>query len=133
MLVGTPAVTTAVSSNGGSGNIKVEPMPLPAKSPTGVGAHGGGTTPHGPHGTCSTGISHIQRPEKQTSEQDISCVTGQVPYVDENLQEEQVVPSSVVNSMSIHHSVIAEAAQKVDLLRNCRGIRSVKKNVIFIA
>jgi hypothetical protein len=36
----------------------------------------------------------------------------------EDFEAEQVVPSSV------HSSVIEEAAQKVDLLRNCRGIRN---------
>ena len=53
MLVGAPAVTTAVNSNGSGNGIKVDSgMPLSAKSPSGPGLTAHGTPPPGgcPHG-----------------------------------------------------------------------------------
>lgn len=110
MLVGAPAVTTAVNSNGSGNGIKVDSgMPLAAKSPSGPGLTAHGTPPPGgcPHG------SRFPAPPEVSETNDNNCVT----MTNEDCEAEQVVPSSV------HSSVIEEAAQKVDLLRNCRGIR----------
>ena len=110
MLVGAPAVTTAVNSNGNGNGIKVDSgMPLSAKSPSGPGLTAHGTPPPGgcPHG------SRFPAPPEVSETNDNNCET----MTNEDCEAEQVVPSSV------HSSVIEEAAQKVDLLRNCRGIR----------
>ena len=111
MLVGAPAVTTAVNSNGSGNGIKVDSgMPLSAKSPSGPGLTAHGTPPPGgcPHG------SRFPAPPEVSETNDNNCETM---TNNEDCEAEQVVPSSV------HSSVIEEAAQKVDLLRNCRGIR----------
>ena len=128
MLVGAPAVTTAVNSNGNGNGIKVDSgMPLSAKSPSGPGLTAHGTPPPGgcPHG------SRFPAPPEVSETNDNNCETM---TNNEDCEAEQVVPSSV------HSSVIEEAAQKVDLLRNCRGIRyrdflllklNYKKKVFF--
>ena len=111
MLVGAPAVTTAVNSNGNGNGIKVDSgMPLSAKSPSGPGLTAHGTPPPGgcPHG------SRFPAPPEVSETNDNNC---EMTMTNEDCEAEQVVPSSV------HSSVIEEAAQKVDLLRNCRGIR----------
>ena len=108
MLVGAPALT-AVNSKGSGNGIKVDSgMPLPAKSPSGPGITSHGTPPPG---SCPHGPRFPAPPKVSETNDNNSCVTN------EDCETEQVVPSSV------HSSVIEEAAQKVDLLRNCRGIR----------
>ena len=115
MLVGASAVT-AVNSKGSGNGIKVDSgMPLSAKSPSGPGITSHGTPPSGscPHGSL------FPAPPEVSETNDNNCVT----MTNEDCETEQVVPSSV------HSNVIQEAAQKVDLLRNCRGIRY---RVIFL-
>ena len=99
MLVGASAVTASVNSSNDKGNkIKVDPM---AKSPTGLTSQG----------TLTTTPSNVQVLETSVAVGDNA-----------DSDAEQVVPSSI-HSRGI--SSIEEAAQRVDLLRNCRGIRLV--------
>ena len=100
MLVGASAVTASVNStsNDKGNKIKVDPM---AKSPTGLTSQG----------TLTTTPSNVQVLETSVTVGDNA-----------DSDAEQVVPSSI-HSRGI--SSVEEAAHRVDLLRNCRGIRLV--------